>query len=260
VVGFGIGRKSRFFYKAVGLKPVVVLIHGLNESAVMWQGWKCHEGFRNSICPDFPGFGGNQVGPDFDFSMAGYAQWLHSYLSDKKGPFLLVGHSMGGYVALAYLHRYPLKVAGIVLVNSYASADTEHRRQNREQAIAMLGKNPAAYFRLFVESLFQPEPYWQKRPEGRLLQRQMKGLNPTIIQRVLHGLKERQCHKATVAEWKSKVHYVYGSADSMLESSILEKEILEVGAHSLCIAGKGHMLPWQAQEAVQGYISKQFNL
>jgi hypothetical protein len=56
------------------------------------------------------------------------------------------------------------------------------------------------------------------------------------------------------------VHYIYGSADAMLEPTMLEEEISEVGAYGLCIDGKGHMLPWQAQDEVQGYISKQFDL
>jgi pimeloyl-ACP methyl ester carboxylesterase len=242
------------------LTPVPVLIHGLNESSFMWQSWKCTEAFRHAICLDLPGFGGNPASADFSFGIPAYADWLQEHLMGNAGPFLLVGHSMGGYVALEYLHRYPLKVAGIVLVNSYASADTEKRKQNREQAIAMLGVNPEAYFRMFIQSLFQPELYWLKRPEGRLLRRQMKGLNPELMQRVLSGLKERNCHKATVEKWKSKVHYLYGSADAMLEPKMLEEEISEVGAYGLCIDGKGHMLPWQAQDEVQGYISKQFDL
>lgn len=226
----------------------------------MWQGWKCHEAFSQALSPDLPGFGVNQGTAEFDFSLAGYAAWLNSYLENFQGPFLLVGHSMGGYVALEYLSRYSPQVMGVVLVNSYSSADTEQRKQNRDQAIAMLGKNPEAYIRMFIQSLFQPEPQWLQRPEGRLLKRQMEGLDSLIIQRVLMGLKERSCHKATVKKWASKVRYIYGSADAILESSMLQAELLEVGAQGLCIDGKGHMLPWQAQEIVQGYISKQFNL
>jgi len=260
VGGFNTVPGYGFLRKAIALNVLPVLIHGLNESSLMWQGWKCHEAFSQALCPDLPGFGVNQQPAEFDFSLVGYAAWLNSYLVDFQGPFLLVGHSMGGYVALEYLSRYSSHVKGVVLVNSYAAADTEQRKQNREQAIAMLGKNPEAYIRMFVQSLFQPEPHWLKRPEGRLLKRQMKGLNPLVIQRVLNGLKERSCQKATVKKWAAKVHYIYGSADALLEPSMLRAEVSEVGAHSLCIEGKGHMLPWQAQEEVQGYISTQFEL
>lgn len=260
MVGFGNEVEFSFLYKTTTVRVLPVLIHGLNESSLMWQGWKGNEVFRNAFCPDLPGFAGNQELPEFEVSMAGYAEWLNFQLLKFEGPFLLVGHSMGGYLALEYLSRHAVQVKGIVLVNSYASADTEQRKRNREQAIALLGKNPEAYFRMFLASLFEPEPEWLKRPEGKLMCRQMEGLNPEFIQRFLNGLKERRCHKATVAKWKSLVHYVYGSADAMLDSEMLEKEIMEVGAQGLCIRGKGHMLPWQAQEEVQVYISKQFDL
>lgn len=239
---------------------VPVLLHGLNESSFMWQGWMSKPGFGNSVRVDFPGFGGQGIPEGFDFSISSYAQWLQEQLKGMAGPFLLIGHSMGGYIALEYLNRYPEQVGGVVLVNSYASADNQTRKQHRNQAIEMLSKNPTAYFRLFSEALFYPEPGWLKRPEGRMFYRQLSALKPSVIQEVLKGLMDRLCHRETVLKWNSNIHYIFGSEDKMLEADMLQQEANQLGARQTCIPGKGHMLPWQASELVQSYILSQFEL
>lgn len=236
------------------------MLHGLNESSFMWQGWMNNPGFVKSIRVDFPGFGGQRIPDGFDFRISSYAQWLKEQLQSLAGPFLLIGHSMGGYIALEFLNAYAEQVGGVVLVNSYASADNQSRKQHRKQAIEMLSKNPRAYFRLFSEALFYPEQEWQKRPEGRMFYRQLLSLKPNVIQEVLMGLMERNCHRETVSRFNSNVHYMYGSEDKMLEADMLKLEASQLGAHHRCIQGKGHMLPWQASEFVQSYILSQFEM
>ena len=50
----------------------------------------------------------------------------------------IVGHSMGGYVALAVCERHPQRVAGVVLLHSTPNADSEEKRKNREREIAIV--------------------------------------------------------------------------------------------------------------------------
>ena len=80
MVGFGNEVEFSFLYKTTTVRVLPVLIHGLNESSLMWQGWKGNEVFRNAFCPDLPGFAGNQELPEFEISMAGYAEWLNFQL------------------------------------------------------------------------------------------------------------------------------------------------------------------------------------
>lgn len=50
----------------------------------------------------------------------------------------LVGHSMGGYVALAFCERHPEMLDGLVLFSSTPNADTEEKRENRRREIALV--------------------------------------------------------------------------------------------------------------------------
>ncbi len=72
------------------------------------------------IAPALPGFGGTDDLPREEFSMAGYGDWVARFL-DALGvtePVMVVGHSFGGGVAIAFAHRHTERVRLVVLVNS----------------------------------------------------------------------------------------------------------------------------------------------
>jgi pimeloyl-ACP methyl ester carboxylesterase len=111
----------------------LVLIHGHGVDASIW----------NSIDADLV-----SAMPvlKLDFSRSttrttieGYAEELASYLRNAQAKrVVLVGHSMGGYIALAFTERYPALVAGLVLYHSTATADTAERREQRQKTIEEL--------------------------------------------------------------------------------------------------------------------------
>jgi pimeloyl-ACP methyl ester carboxylesterase len=64
--------------------------------------------------------------------------WAAQLLGEVEGPFVAVGSSMGGYLALALVRRAPERVVGIVLVGSPTALDTPERRAARAQLVAEL--------------------------------------------------------------------------------------------------------------------------
>jgi len=103
----------------------LVFVHGFPFSRSVWQ--KQIDAFRSSyrvIVPDLCGFG---VSPTRfgSTTMAQYAGDLHRLLQKlETGPVVLVGHSMGGYVALAFAAQFPEMLSGLVLVSTKAGNDT----------------------------------------------------------------------------------------------------------------------------------------
>lgn len=102
----------------------LVFLHGFPFSRGVWQ--KQIDAFRSSyrvIAPDLCGFG---VSPT-RFSattMTQYAEDVYALLHRlETGPVVLVGHSMGGYVALAFAAQYPEMLSGLVLVSTKAGSD-----------------------------------------------------------------------------------------------------------------------------------------
>ena len=88
-------------------------------------------------------------------SMEDNADVVHAVLAElriRKAAF--VGHSMGGYVALAFAELYPENVKGLVLLNSTARADSDERKINRDRAIKAVKQNYANFVRLSIANLF----------------------------------------------------------------------------------------------------------
>ena len=102
--------------------PTVVIESGWGDSSAAW-GWVQPEVAKTTrVCSyDRAGMGWSEASPQ-PRTAREYASELHTLLSKANipGPYVLVGHSMGGYTVLVYAHDYPAEVAGLVLVDAQA--------------------------------------------------------------------------------------------------------------------------------------------
>jgi pimeloyl-ACP methyl ester carboxylesterase len=112
-------------YTDEGRGVPLLFVHGFPLSRGAWQ--KQLDALRSShrvIAPDLRGFGESEAGTGTT-TMAQFAEELHALLRPlDTGPVVLIGHSMGGYVSLAFIHQYPEMVRGLVLVSTKAGKDT----------------------------------------------------------------------------------------------------------------------------------------
>jgi pimeloyl-ACP methyl ester carboxylesterase len=105
----------------------MLFIHGYPLSRGAWAHQV--EAFRAKhrvVVPDLRGFGGSGMGDHRGpMSMKAYADDLHALMVERGiGPVILAGHSMGGYIALAFALAHPELVRGLVLVATRAGADS----------------------------------------------------------------------------------------------------------------------------------------
>ncbi|MEY2692274.1 MAG: 2-succinyl-6-hydroxy-2,4-cyclohexadiene-carboxylate synthase [Bacteroidota bacterium] len=88
-------------------------------------------------------------------SMEDQADLVHELLTQLRiRKAIVVGHSMGGYVALALAEAYPEVLKGLVLLNSTARADTKERKLNRDRAIKAVKKDHQLFINLSIANLF----------------------------------------------------------------------------------------------------------
>jgi pimeloyl-ACP methyl ester carboxylesterase len=114
----------------------LVLLHGYPFDHTMWEKVVAKfEADRRFLAPDLRGFGvePGSTEPSLELMADDVAQQL-------SGEAVVVGFSMGGYVALALAEKHPELVAGLALINSQAAADTEEARQGRRAMIETVRK------------------------------------------------------------------------------------------------------------------------
>lgn len=143
-----------FFEKGKG-QPLI-LIHGFCETGRMWQDFaeKLSADFR-VICPDLPGIGATSITSN-QISMEEVAVILEDWLAENQinNP-IVIGHSLGGYVALALLELIGNRMKAIGLFHSTAFADDLEKKEMRNKTIVFLKKNGVEKFvTSFVPPLF----------------------------------------------------------------------------------------------------------
>ncbi|MCH5329761.1 MAG: alpha/beta hydrolase [Alistipes sp.] len=117
----------------------VVLLHGYLESMLVWEDFvPCLYKEMRVVTLDLPGHGISEVKGE-EHSMEWLADTIRAMLDKLNiAKCTLVGHSMGGYAALAFCAKYPERLDGIVLLSSTPNADSEEKRANREREIALV--------------------------------------------------------------------------------------------------------------------------
>ena len=151
-------KNTKISYSDTGKGNAVVLLHGLLENQTLRQDLVPELRQKNRIITiDLLGHGETEC-MGYVHSMEDNAEVVQAVLSKlriRKAVF--VGHSMGGYVALAYGELYPENVRGLVLLNSTSKADSEERKTNRDRAIKAVKKDYTTFIRLSIGNLFSPD-------------------------------------------------------------------------------------------------------
>ena len=146
------------YFTVSGKGETVVLLHGFLETSEMWRNLAPEIARTHQvICIDLLGHGETDslgyVHTMEDIADAVFTVLQH--LEVKKAKF--VGHSMGGYVALALAAQQPRLFDGLCLMNSTFEADSEERKVLRTRANDMAKTNFENLVRMSFANLFAPE-------------------------------------------------------------------------------------------------------
>lgn len=135
-------------YRDIGNGTPVLLVHGFGETGNVWE-WQIPELEKKNrlIIPDLPGSGKSELlsneQPDMDL----YASVLIGILDEEKiSKVIYIGHSMGGYIGMAFADRYPERLLALGLFHSSALSDTEEKVEVRKKGIEFIKNHGAASF------------------------------------------------------------------------------------------------------------------
>ena len=151
-------KKLKVHYSDHGHGPVMVFLHGFLEDLSMWKSIVDSLKKTNRvICVDLLGHGktGNLGYVHSMEDQAEMIKQLLDHLNLKR--YAMIGHSMGGYIALAFADMYPNPLTALCLMNSTALADDKEKKRNRDRGINAVKQNHRTFIRLAIPNLFSEE-------------------------------------------------------------------------------------------------------
>lgn len=228
------------YFRELGQGSPIILIHGFCETHEIWSGFDkelAHYGRVISI--DLPGFGKSPL-PPIPFTIDTVAEIILTWLKDNQiNDPMLVGHSLGGYVALAMAALDPQYCHQLVLFHSSIYADTVEKKANRDKVIDFVTNNGVAPFiQTFVPSLF----YNKSHPELEKV-RSISATTPlkTLIE-YTRAMRDRPSREDFFKTYQGHSLIISGEKDEIipLETS---KKMSATGLKSdfLCLKDTGHM-------------------
>ena len=126
----------------------VILLHGFGEDSSIWKNQI--EFLSNQftlIVPDIPGSGKSDPLKNEVSGIEEYAESIRAVVIKENIECpVIIGHSMGGYIALAYGEKYPEEIKGLGLFHSTAFADNELKKETRKKAIPFIEEHGSSAF------------------------------------------------------------------------------------------------------------------
>lgn len=251
---------SSLFYRVTGEGAPVMLVHGFGEDGDIWQEQvpRLAEQFQLFI-PDLPGSGRSSFLAGNSLSIDDYAGALKAILNAEGiENCCMLGHSMGGYITLAFAEKYPAMLNGFGLVHSSAYADSEEKKATREKAIAFMEKNGAYEFlTTSIPGLFGPE--FSSAEPGRIQELVERGRSFTteaLIQ-YYRAMIHRPDRTALLRSFPQPILFILGVHDKAVPfDQGLQQCYLPTQSHIHILRHSAHMGMWEEKGTVLQIICK----
>lgn len=148
-------KNTTISYTDSGAGSAIVLLHGFLENKKMWQEYVPLFSEKHRVVTiDLLGHGkSDSLG--YVHSMEENATVVHEVLKHLKiEKATILGHSMGGYVGLAFAELFPKSIQKLVLLNSTSREDSAEKKLNRTRAIKAVKQNYVGFVSLAIANLF----------------------------------------------------------------------------------------------------------
>jgi pimeloyl-ACP methyl ester carboxylesterase len=234
-------------YLEAGEGETILLLHAFPLNAEQWlpQLSRVPAGWR-MIAPDLRGLG--PVEPEAavagEVTMTTHARdmfALMSHLDIRRA--VVVGLSMGGYVAFAMLREDPSRVAGLVLADTRATADSDEARAGRDRMLALLdSEGPIGVGREMVAKLLGETTRREQPDLVEVVRHQIEASTPAGLRAAILALKTRADSSALLAGIECPTMVICGAEDTVTPASEVQEMSRAIrGARFLLIPEAGHL-------------------
>ena len=230
-------------FSDTGKGRVVVLLHGFLGSHQIWEqtNTQLSKSYR-VIAIDLPGHGNTDCF-GYVHTMDLIAKCVKAVMDSLRlKKYVMVGHSMGGYVGLAYADLFPDNLKGLCLFHSSAYADSEEKKRDRTRSIKIVKANHKIYTTEVIKNLFAAKNNKYLKTEIAFAQKIASKVSKRSMVAALEGMKDRPNRDLVLGMVHYPVMMVIGELDNVLpKDQLLEQSQLIKNKHVLYLEHDGHM-------------------
>lgn len=260
-MGFADNRGVRIAYATSGERSTatpLVLLHAFPLHRGMWTAIATPlSASRLVVTVDLRGFGESEVAADG--AMDRMAADVRAVVTaETLGRVAIGGLSMGGYVAMAYLRRYPLDVAALILANTRASSDSDEARRGRLALIESVRKRgTVAAVEAVLPKLLAAETYTGRPGLADSVRAMAMSAQPEGVIAALTGMAIRSDSMDLLAAVSMPYLVIAGTDDALIPHEEQARMAATIeGAELVSIEGAGHLSSLEAPEAFVAAVSK----
>jgi pimeloyl-ACP methyl ester carboxylesterase len=234
---------NNIHYRITGTGKPVVLVHGFGEDGKVWDQQVDHlrDEFQLLI-PDLPGSGKSaMIG---DMSMEGMAEMLKAIIDEEQlQNVVLIGHSMGGYITLAFAEKHSKYLEAFGLFHSSAYPDNEDKKTTRRKGIAFIREHGAFEFlKTSTPNLFSSSTKSERKELVDEFINSLSDFSAEALIAYYEAMMKRPDRTEVLKQAKVPVLFIIGEHDNAIPmEDVLKQTHLPETADIHILQRSGHM-------------------
>lgn len=241
-----------FYWCEVPKSKPIVLLHGFLESSSMWDSLQL-ETTRSVLRIDLPGHGQSALTQENSQSMQTMAAAVKEIIDSFQWTnYDVLGHSMGGYVALE-LGMLDDRSEKVILLNSNLWEDPPEKRIDRQRVADLVQTKKSVFIREAIPNLFHAP---EKFPEQvNALIQEAETISAESIARSSMAMSVRRDFSEQLDQLKFDLYVIQGEHDRMADPQRMEM-LMQARKGQLFQVDSGHMAHWEATGSVREIVSQ----
>lgn len=257
-------QNKKIFYRTEGKGKPVLLLHGFGEDGNIWN--KQIKILKKNYCliiPDLPGSGQSEM-LDGKCTMKNYAEVVKAIADEiilkkeNQNQFCLIGHSMGGYITLAFAEKYPETLNSFGLFHSSAFADDGQKITIRKKAIDFIRNNGTeAFLKTSIPNLFSDQTKNERPQFVDQLLNISKNISPKALVQYYEAMILRPDRTHVLRTFQKPILFIIGKYDTAVPLNLsMQQCYLSSVSFVNILQHSGHIGMWEEEELSNSSLEK----
>lgn len=253
---------KKIAYTSQGKGTAVLLVHAFGTDSSEWDDFKSEivkAGYQ-VITPDIPGFANSELIENA--SVDTMAEAMHEITVQLNlDQLIYIGHSMGGYIGLAFAEKYGDQLLGLGLFHSHPYADTEEKKEGRRRSMEVVqGKGTALYVKQLIPGFFTSKFAKSNSFIVDKLVHRAATFSSEAIMTALRAMMQRPDRSEVLKNFKKPVLFIVGKEDTAVPPDASMNQLTLPETSSIILLDEvAHMGMFEARKKTQQAVLEFLN-